>query len=124
MPIYEYQCQACGDVQEILQRMTDPAPTGCAVCQGGPINKMVSKTAFILKGTGWYVTDFRTKNKGAAGSDVPSAAAAEASRKPEQKADSDSAAPSTTAGASSSTPAAAPAAKSEGAAKSTGSTST
>jgi hypothetical protein len=86
---------------------------------------MVSKTAFILKGNGWYVTDFRTKNKGSAGSDVPSVADTEASRKSEHKADSSSPAPSTAAAATTSTPAApAPAAKSEGAGKSPGSTST
>ena len=63
MPIYEYECQACGDVQELMQKISDPQPTACPVCHKGPIVKLMSRTAFILKGEGWYVTDFRDKGK-------------------------------------------------------------
>ena len=77
MPIYEYECQACGDVQELMQKISDPAPEACGACHKGPMVKMISKTSFILKGGGWYVTDFRggaktggtAKAKGGGGSD-------------------------------------------------------
>lgn len=59
MPIYEYQCQACGSVQELLQKISDPAPEACAKCAKGPMTKLMSRTNFALKGGGWYVTDFR-----------------------------------------------------------------
>ena len=126
MPIYEYQCQACGDVQEIMQKMTDPAPTDCVVCHGGPINKLVSKTAFILKGTGWYVTDFRSKNKGTAGGEVPSMADLEATNKKDKQESSPSASTGSSGAESTSAPAPAPAATSSPASpsKSPGTTST
>ena len=59
MPIYEYECKACNSVQEILQKVDDPAPAECPACAKGPLVKLLSRTGFILKGTGWYVTDFR-----------------------------------------------------------------
>jgi putative FmdB family regulatory protein len=63
LPIYEYECQSCGDVQEVMQKLSDPPPTDCPACHKGPLVKMISRTAFILKGEGWYVTDFRDKGK-------------------------------------------------------------
>ena len=63
MPIYEYQCEACGKIQSVLQKVSDRPPTVCKSCEKGPLTKIVSRTSFILKGTGWYVTDFRDKNK-------------------------------------------------------------
>lgn len=66
MPLYEYQCQECGDRTETLQRMADPRLTICAVC-GGPLKRLVSKTSMHFKGSGWYVTDYARKGAGAAG---------------------------------------------------------
>ncbi len=66
MPIYEYQCQACGDVSEVMQKFDAAAPEECEKCRKGPLAKLLSKTAFILKGNGWYVTDFRGDKKPAA----------------------------------------------------------
>lgn len=63
MPIYEYECQACGEHCEILQKMKDPATTVCPHCQAQELTRLVSATRFQLKGTGWYVTDFRNKDK-------------------------------------------------------------
>lgn len=63
MPIYEYECKACGDVHEVMQKISEPPPAACPSCQGGPLAKLMSRTAFILKGDGWYVTDFRDKGK-------------------------------------------------------------
>lgn len=59
MPIYEYECKACNSVQEVLQKVDDPAPAECPACAKGPLVKLLSRTGFILKGSGWYVTDFR-----------------------------------------------------------------
>ena len=60
MPIYEYQCAACGKVSEILQKFSDPAPAKCELCGSGPVSKLLSRqTGFVLNGTGWYVTDFK-----------------------------------------------------------------
>lgn len=59
MPIYEYSCSACGKSFEILQKIEDPAPESCQHCASGPVHKRMSRTGFILKGGGWYVTDFR-----------------------------------------------------------------
>ncbi len=68
MPIYEYECKACGTVQELMQKTTDPAPEACDKCHQGPMVKLMSRTAFVLKGEGWYVTDFRDKSKKSGGS--------------------------------------------------------
>lgn len=61
MPIYEYQCESCGVVEEIIQKMSDPGPAACGSCGNGPMVKLMSMTNFALKGSGWYVTDFRDK---------------------------------------------------------------
>lgn len=63
MPIYEYQCQHCGEVTEKLQKHSDAPLTDCPNCQKAELKKIISGTSFQLKGTGWYVTDFRDKNK-------------------------------------------------------------
>ena len=64
MPIYEYECQKCGEVFETIQKFSDPRLTECLCEEKGPVTKLVSAAAFHLKGSGWYVTDFRDKSKG------------------------------------------------------------
>jgi len=59
MPIYEYRCDACQVAQEVIQKASDPAPSNCESCGKGPMVKQLSLSAFALKGTGWYVTDFK-----------------------------------------------------------------
>lgn len=63
MPIYEYQCDRCGHRLEVLQRVSEAALTECPDCGEAALRKLVSAAGFILKGTGWYVTDFRDKDK-------------------------------------------------------------
>ena len=63
MPIYEYRCSACGHKLEILQKMSDKAPTDCPACGKATLSKLVSAAGFQLKGSGWYVTDFRDSKK-------------------------------------------------------------
>lgn len=59
MPIYEYRCEKCGVTIEIMQKISDPAPATCEKCGAGPMEKQLSRSSFALKGTGWYVTDFK-----------------------------------------------------------------
>ena len=66
MPIYEYQCDACGAVTERLQKMSDAPLRKCPKC-GGKVEKIISRTSFQLKGSGWYVTDYGKGTGGAAG---------------------------------------------------------
>jgi putative FmdB family regulatory protein len=62
MPIYEYACQKCGNLLEIIQKFNDKQLTKCDKC-GGELKKMISSTSFVLKGTGWYKTDYPSKPK-------------------------------------------------------------
>jgi len=57
VPTYEYQCEKCQRVFEVRQRITEPALTTCEVC-GGHIKRLLFPAPFILKGEGWYVTDY------------------------------------------------------------------
>ncbi|MCG8317418.1 MAG: zinc ribbon domain-containing protein [Pseudomonadales bacterium] len=63
MPIYEYQCQACGHEKEALQKMSDSALTECPACGQNELKKMISAAGFRLKGGGWYETDFKSGAK-------------------------------------------------------------
>jgi putative FmdB family regulatory protein len=62
MPIYEYICHACGSEKEHLQKMSDAPLASCPACGSSDYVKKVSAAGFQLKGTGWYVTDFKNKN--------------------------------------------------------------
>ena len=64
MPIYGYQCSSCQHQKDVLQKISDPVLTVCPACGEATFSKQVSAPAFQLKGTGWYVTDFRDGNKG------------------------------------------------------------
>lgn len=57
MPIYEYSCQKCHKELEIMQKITDAPVPKCPEC-GGKMKKIISNTSFVLKGTGWYATDY------------------------------------------------------------------
>lgn len=57
MPIYEYKCTKCGQQIEVMQKMTDNPLEKCESC-GGKLKKMITSTSFVLKGSGWYVTDY------------------------------------------------------------------
>lgn len=60
MPIYEYECESCGKVLEYMQKFSDPSPDKCEC--GGRLHKLISNSSFHLKGTGWYVTDYKNKD--------------------------------------------------------------
>jgi putative FmdB family regulatory protein len=59
MPIYAYRCEACGFAKDVLQKMSDDPLTVCPECQKPDFKKQVTAAGFQLKGSGWYVTDFR-----------------------------------------------------------------
>lgn len=63
MPIYEYQCAACGHAFEALQKISDAPLTRCPDCGEEALKKLISAAGFRLKGGGWYETDFKTGNK-------------------------------------------------------------
>ena len=59
MPIYAYRCEACGHAKDVLQKISDPLLTLCPACGAESFKKQVTAAGFQLKGSGWYVTDFR-----------------------------------------------------------------
>jgi putative FmdB family regulatory protein len=65
MPIYEYQCDACGQISEEIQKFSDPPLTSCRHCQGN-LAKLISHSAFHLKGGGWYVSEYGNKKPNSA----------------------------------------------------------
>ena len=62
MPIYEYECTKCGNIEEALQRFSDKPLSRCRHCKG-KLTKLVSQSTFHLKGSGWYTTDYADKPK-------------------------------------------------------------
>jgi putative FmdB family regulatory protein len=65
MPIYAYRCASCGHAQDVLQKMSDPLLTVCPACGAATYSKQLTAAGFQLKGSGWYVTDFRGGNTAA-----------------------------------------------------------
>lgn len=85
MPIYEYRCSSCGTIFEVEQRITEPPLQVHAGC-GGEVTRLISNTSFILKGTGWYKTDYQSTKQGKEG-------AKEGGEKREEKTATDSSTP-------------------------------
>lgn len=83
MPIYEYECTACGKIEEALQKFSDKPLKKCRHCSG-KLHKIVSHSSFQLKGTGWYVTDYANRSKKTSPSSENKGS--EPSSKPEKKA--------------------------------------
>lgn len=78
MPIYEYQCQACGHRLEALQKMSDAPLRDCGECGKPELSKQISAAGFRLAGGGWYETDFKTgSKKNLAGDSKPATAASD-----------------------------------------------
>jgi putative FmdB family regulatory protein len=63
MPLYEYECEACGHRFEVIRKFSDAPLERCPKC-GGAVHKLQSAPAFHLKGSGWYVTDYARKDSG------------------------------------------------------------
>ncbi|MBO9688738.1 FmdB family zinc ribbon protein [Roseateles chitosanitabidus] len=111
MPIYAYRCGACGHAKDVLQKLSDAPLTVCPACGAESFSKQVTAAGFQLKGSGWYVTDFRGGSGGtsaaATGASAPAASGGEAG----------------TATASESTPAASTATASDSGSSASGGTS-
>ena len=69
MPIYAYRCESCGHAKDVLQKMSDPLLTVCPACGADSFRKQLTAAGFQLKGSGWYVTDFKGGAAPAAKSD-------------------------------------------------------
>jgi putative FmdB family regulatory protein len=63
MPLYEYQCEACGKRFEVIRKFSDPPLDICTSCGKGPVQRLQSSPAIQFKGTGWYITDYAQKGK-------------------------------------------------------------
>ena len=100
MPIYAYKCSACGHAKDVLQKMSDAPLTDCPACGAAAFSKQLTAAGFQLKGSGWYVTDFRDGGSSKTGSDSKSTSPA---------AESSGSAPAAAPAASASAPAPAPA---------------
>ena len=101
MPIYAYRCSPCGHAKDVLQKMSDAVLTVCPACGASTYVKQVTAAGFQLKGSGWYVTDFKGDNKPAPS--VGDAAKPDAAKSDAGKADS-GAAPASGAAKSESAP--------------------
>lgn len=76
MPIYAYRCESCGFEKDVLQKMSDAPLTQCPECKRDTFRKQVTAAGFQLKGSGWYVTDFRGGSNGASAAKGDGSAAA------------------------------------------------
>lgn len=65
MPIYAYRCEDCGHSKDVLQKLSDPPLVDCPACGKPSFRKQLTAAGFQLKGSGWYVTDFKDKSGGA-----------------------------------------------------------
>ncbi|MFZ6862261.1 FmdB family zinc ribbon protein [Undibacterium sp. Ji67W] len=102
MPIYAYRCDECGFAKDVLQKISDDPLTECPSCGKSAFKKQVTAAGFQLKGSGWYVTDFRGGSGSAATTGTPAPAVAST----DATANSATAAATTTAPAPASAPAA------------------
>ena len=111
MPIYAYKCESCGHRQDVLQKISDPLLTVCPTCGASTYVKQVTAAGFQLKGSGWYVTDFRDggSNKGGAAADKPADQAADKAADKPAEAGADKSAPAASGEAGSGSATAAPA---------------
>lgn len=88
MPIYEYECEACGHQLEALQKLSEDPLRDCPECGKPALRKLISAAGFRLKGGGWYETDFKSGSKrhlAESGTDKPATETKPAAAKPESK---------------------------------------
>lgn len=89
MPIYEYECIECGNHEEIIQKFSDKPITKCARCSG-KLQKLISQSAFHLKGAGWYVTDYSKRAEKPASSSENDGSTSKETKKTKKKDDKSS----------------------------------
>lgn len=103
MPIYAYKCGSCGHAKDVLQKISDAPLTTCPSCGAESFSKQITAAGFQLKGSGWYVTDFRGGNGGAgssssSASDTPADKPGEGGKSESAPASTKSDAPAASAG--------------------------
>jgi putative FmdB family regulatory protein len=108
MPLYEYECDACGNRFEQIQKFSDPPADACPKCGARTVHKLMSSPAIKFKGSGFYINDYAPK--GAAGTDskesAPKSATSQDAATPKESASSDAGKPSTQSGSADKAPAA------------------
>ena len=72
MPLYEYRCGKCQGLTEVIQSYDDPPPKKCAKCGSSRLEKIVSRSGFVLKGSGWYQSDYKSTATSSSDSDAGS----------------------------------------------------
>jgi len=80
MPIYDFQCTACGYQQELMRKVSAPSVEACPKCQQQTFSKQVSAPNFQLSGSGWYATDFKNNQSAAGTKPAESASAGESAK--------------------------------------------
>ncbi len=100
MPVYEYECLKCKKKHEIMQKITENPLTDCPDC-GGNVKKIISNTTFVLKGTGWYATDYPSGSHSGGDSTTEKAHDTKSESKPENKTETKAEKKSTTEAAAS-----------------------
>lgn len=75
MPIYAYRCETCGHEKDVLQKMSDAPLTDCPACGAATFSKQLTAAGFVLKGSGWYASDFRNNGSKPAAPEKPAAEA-------------------------------------------------
>lgn len=100
MPIYAYRCESCGFAKDVLQKVSDAPLTDCPSCAKSTFKKQLTAAGFQLKGTGWYVTDFRN---GSGGTSAPAAAGTPAASSDSGAASGSSASPADSTASTAST---------------------
>jgi putative FmdB family regulatory protein len=98
MPIYEFVCEACGNIEERLQKLSDPPPEKCPEC-GGKMAKIMSRNSFQLKGGGWYRDLYGSSSSSTANQSTDSRPPKKESAKKEEGASPGGSAPAATAAA-------------------------
>jgi putative FmdB family regulatory protein len=71
MPLYEYECDACGQRFELIRKFSESALDACTLCGKGPVRRLQSSPAIQFKGSGWYITDYSSKGKANTDSATP-----------------------------------------------------
>ena len=71
MPLYEYECEACGQRFELIRKFSESEIDACTLCGKGPVRRLMSSPAIQFKGTGWYITDYASKGKSGSESSTP-----------------------------------------------------
>jgi putative FmdB family regulatory protein len=105
MPIYAYACGACGFKKDVLQKLSDAPLTDCPSCGQAQFSKQLTAPGFVLKGSGWYVTDFREGQKKPSDAGAGAADARSSDSKPAAEAPATDAASSSTSSTSAAEPA-------------------